>query len=158
MISIKSSLAGLVLTGILAMMPAAAFAHGGGGGGGGGHAGGGGGHGFGGAGFTGGRGAVGFAGRFNGRGVNSVVSGTRGFSTRGSFGRRDHDRFGDRGFRGRDRDFHDRRFRDSDRAFFDFGGDFGYPDYSYYDPYSYDNDDGYLSVERAVQEELAELG
>jgi hypothetical protein len=36
---IKGSLAGLVLTGILAMMPAAAFAHGGGGGGGGGHGG-----------------------------------------------------------------------------------------------------------------------
>ena len=35
---LKSSLAGLLLTGILAMMPAAAFAHGGrGGGGGGGH-------------------------------------------------------------------------------------------------------------------------
>ncbi len=39
---IKGSLAGLVLTGILALMPAAAFAHGGGGGGGGGHGGGGG--------------------------------------------------------------------------------------------------------------------
>src|SRR5260370_25247040 len=49
---IKGSLAGLVLVGILAMMPAAAFAHGGGGGGGG-HGGGGGGHGFGG-GFPGG--------------------------------------------------------------------------------------------------------
>src|ERR1700731_485214 len=48
---IKGSLAGLVLDGILAMMPAAAFAHGGGGGGGGGgHGGGGGGHGFGGGG------------------------------------------------------------------------------------------------------------
>src|SRR6266436_5886971 len=53
---IKGSLAGLILAGILAMMPAAAFAHGGGGGGGGGH-GGGGGRGFGGGhtfgGFTG---------------------------------------------------------------------------------------------------------
>ena len=43
---IKTSLAGLVLTGILAMMSAAAFARGGGGG----HGGGGGGHGFGGRG------------------------------------------------------------------------------------------------------------
>src|ERR1700738_727453 len=46
--SIKSSLVGLVLAGILALVPAAAFAHGGGGGGhfggGGGHFGGGGGH------------------------------------------------------------------------------------------------------------------
>ena len=160
---IKSSLAGLVLAGILAMMPAAAFAHGGGGGGGGGHGGGGGGHGFGGGGgghaFGGGRGSVGFGGRFNGRGVTSAVNGTRGFSTRGSFGRGDHGRFGDRGFRGRDRDFHERRFRDFDGDFFDVGatGD-EFPDYSYYYPYSYDNDNGYLSVERAVQEELAELG
>src|SRR6266404_9190063 len=54
---IKGSLAGLVLAGILAMMPAAAFAHGGGGGGG---------HGFGG---------------FTGRGFSPGFSGTRGFST-----------------------------------------------------------------------------
>src|ERR1700686_5262151 len=47
---VKGSLAGLVMAGILAMMPAAAFAHGGGGGGGGGHGGGGVGHGFGGGG------------------------------------------------------------------------------------------------------------
>jgi hypothetical protein len=42
-----------------------------------------------------------------------------GFSgTRGSFsGRGDHGRFGDRGFRGRDRDFRGRRFRDFDGAF-----------------------------------------
>ena len=32
-------------------------------------------------------------------------SGTRGFSTGGFSGRGDHRRFGDRGFRGRDRDF-----------------------------------------------------
>src|ERR1700719_4333216 len=55
--SIKGSLAGLILTGILAIVPAAAFAHGGGGGGdgfggeGGGHASIGGGHAF--SGFTG---------------------------------------------------------------------------------------------------------
>ena len=67
---IKGSLAGLVLVGIQAMMPAAAFAHGGGGGGGG-HGGGGGGHGFGG-GFHGG-----FAGHSSGRafsmGGHSVI-------------------------------------------------------------------------------------
>ena len=101
----KGSLAGLVLAGILAMMPAAAFAHGGGGGG---HGGGGGGHGFGGG------GGHGF-----GRGHGFGGSTGRGFSP---------------GFT-----------------------DFGYPDYSYY-PYSYYNGNGYLSVERAVQEELAELG
>ena len=49
---IKRSLAGLVLSGILAMMSAAAFAHGGGGG----HGGGGRGHGFGGGGLSAGRG------------------------------------------------------------------------------------------------------
>src|SRR3984893_6404019 len=54
--SIKGSLAGLILTGILAIVPAAAFAHGGGGGGGG--------HGFGG-GFHGG-----FAGHSSGRAVS----------------------------------------------------------------------------------------
>ncbi len=146
---IKGFLAGLVLAGIPAMMPAAAFAHGGGGhgfrGGGGGHAFvGGGGHAFGG---------------FTGRGFSPGFSGTRGFSTGRFSGRGDHGRFGDRGFRGRDRDFRDRRFRDFDGGFFDFGGTgFGYPDYSYDYPYSYYNDNGYLSVERAVQEELAELG
>ena len=72
---IKGSLAGLVLAGILAMMPAAAFAHGGGGGGG---------HGFGG---------------FTGRGFSPGFSGTRGFSTGRFSGRGDHGRFGDRGFR-----------------------------------------------------------
>ena len=204
---IKGSLGGLVLAGVLAIMPAAVFAHGGAGGGGGGHGGGGGGHGFGGGGFGGGhgfgggggghgfvgggghglmgggghgftgggghafmggggRGSVGFAGRFNGRGFSPGSSGTRGFSTARFSGRGDHDRFGDRGFHGRDHDFRDRRFRDFNGAFFDFGGDFGYPDYSYdypyyypyYYPYSYDNGNGYLSVERAVQEELAQLG
>src|SRR5258708_34419787 len=51
---IKGSLVGLVLAGILALAPTAAFAHGGGGGGG--HGGGGGGHGGGGGGFGGGQG------------------------------------------------------------------------------------------------------
>jgi hypothetical protein len=144
---IKSSLGGPVLAAILAMMPAAAFAHGGEGGGG--HGGGGGGHGFGGGGgrgFGGGR-------AFTSRGFSPGFSGTRGF-----FGHGDHGRLGDRGFHGRDHDFRDRRFRDFGGDFFDFGSTgFGYPDYyPYY--YPYDNYDGYLSVERAVQEELAELG
>jgi Putative peptidoglycan binding domain len=163
---IKGSLAGLALAGILAMMPAAAFAHGGGGGGGGGHGGGGGGHGFGGGGggnaFVGG-GGHGFGGGhafggFAGRGFSPGFSGTRGFSTGRFSGHGDHGRFGDRGFRGGDRDFHGRRFRGFDGGFFDFGfTDFGYPDYSYYYPYSY-NDNGYLSINRSVQEELAALG
>src|SRR6266481_8982896 len=160
--SIKGSLAGLVLAGILAMIPGAGFAHGGGGGG----------HGGGGRGFGGGSGGhafVGGGGRgfggghafggFTGRGFSPGLSGMRGFSTGRFSGRGDHGRFGDRGFRGRDRDFRDRRFRDFDGGFFDFGSTgFGYPDYSYYYPYSYYNDNGYLSVERAVQEELAKLG
>ena len=92
--------------------------------------------------------------RFSGRGFSPGFSGTRGFSTGRFSGRGDHGRFGDRGFRGRDRDF-----RDFDGGFFDFGSTgFGYPDDSYYYPYSYYNDNGYLRVERAVQEELAELG
>jgi hypothetical protein len=153
---IKSSLAGPVLAGVLAMTPAAAFAHGGGGGGGGGHGGGGGGHGFGGG------GGRGFGGghAFNGHGFSPGFRGTRGFFTGRFSDRGDHDRFGDRGFRGRDRDFRDHRFRDFDGDIFDFGAiGFGYPDYyPYYYPYSYYNYDGYLSVERVVQEELAELG
>ena len=137
----------------LAVWPEIGLAHGGGGhgGGGGGHAFvGGGGHGFGGGHAFGG---------FTGRGFSPGFSGTRGFSTGRFSGRGDHGRFGDRGFRGRDRDFRDHRFRDFDGGFFDFGSTgFGYPDYSYYYPYSYYNDNGYLRVERAVQEELAKLG
>src|ERR1700736_4031343 len=150
---IKDFLAGPAVAGILAMMPAAAFAHGGGGQGGRGgeHAFvGGGGHGFGSGHAFGG---------FTGRGFSPGFSGTRGFSTGRFSGRGDHGRFGDRGFHGRDREFRDHRFRDFDGGFFDFGSTgFGYPDYSYDYPYSYNNDNGYLSVERAVQEELAKLG
>ena len=88
---IKGFLAGLVLAGIPAMMPAAAFAHGGGGGGEGGHA------------FVGGNGR-GFGsghafGGFAGRGFSPGFSGTRGFSTGRFSGRGDPGRFGDRGFR-----------------------------------------------------------
>src|SRR6266446_3642932 len=89
---IKGSLAGVVLAGILAMLPAAAFAHGGGGGGG---------HGFGRGG--GGRAFVGGGGHafggFTGRGFSPGFSGTRRFSSDRFSGRGDHGRFGDRGFR-----------------------------------------------------------
>jgi hypothetical protein len=97
----------------LTASPEIALAHGGGGG-----------HGFGG---------------FTGRGFRPGLSGTRGYSS----GRDDHGRFGDRGFRGRDRDLRGRRFRDFDGDFFDFGFyGFGYPDYyqynyPYYYPYPY---------------------
>src|SRR6202022_449560 len=79
---VKCSLAGLVLAGMLAMMPAAAFAHGGGsqGGRGGERA------------FVGGGHA---SGGFTGRGFSPGFSGTRGYPA----GREDHGRFGDRGFR-----------------------------------------------------------
>ena len=69
------------------------------------------------------------------RGFSPGFSGTRGFS----YGRGDHGRFGDRGFRGRNRDFRGRRFRHFDGNFFDFDFyGFGYPDYYQYNyPYSY---------------------
>jgi hypothetical protein len=153
---VKASLAGLVLAGVLTIMPAAAFAHGGGGGGGhgGGFGGGGGGHGFSGGGHA--------SGGFGGRGFGHGFSATRGFFAGRFSDTGDHSRFDEHGFRGRDHDFRHHRFRGFDGDFFDFGsGDFGYLDYPYdysYDyPYSYYND-GYPSVERAVQEELAELG
>ena len=82
---VKGSLAGLVLAGILAMMPAAAFARGGAGQGGRGgeHA------------FVGGGHA---SGGFTGRGFSPGFSG-RGYPTGRFSGREDHGRFGDRGFR-----------------------------------------------------------
>jgi hypothetical protein len=94
---VKGSLAGLLLTGILATMPAAAFAHGGEGGG----------HGFGGRGGghafvdDGGHGfGSGHAfGGFTGRGFGPGFSGRRGFSNGRFSGREDHRRFGDHGFR-----------------------------------------------------------
>ena len=121
----------ILATASLAVWPEIGLAHGGGGGhgfggGGGGHAFfGGGGHAFGG--FTG----------------HPGFSGMRVFATGRVSGRGDHGRFGDRGFRGRDRDFGGRRFRDFDGDFFDFGFyGFGYPDYyqynyPYYYPYPY---------------------
>src|ERR1700730_18961491 len=143
---IKGSLAGLVLAGILAIVPAAAFAHGGGGGGGGaGHGGGGGGHGLGGRG--GGHASIGgghaFSG-FTGRGFSPGFRGMRVFSSGRFSGRGDDGRF-------RDRDFgHHGNFRDSDerhhRHFFNdfdfvaFGfPDWWYPDYGYVDN-GYPND------------------
>jgi hypothetical protein len=104
----------------LAVSPEIGLAHGGGaghGGGGGGHAFVGGGHAFGG--FTG----------------HPGFSGPRGFSTNRFSGRGDHGRFGDRGFRGREREFRGRRFREFDGDILDFGFyGFGYPDYY---PYNY---------------------
>ena len=83
---IKGSFSGLVLAGILAMMPAAAFARGGGGQGGRGgeHV------------FVGGGHA---SGGFTGRGFSPGFSGARGYPTGRFSGREDHGRFGDRGFR-----------------------------------------------------------
>ena len=158
--SIKGSLAGLILTGILAIVPAAAFAHGGGagghgfGGGGGGHASIGGGHAF--SGFTGRGFSPGFrgmrvfsSGRFSGRGDDGRFrAGGRGRDFAFHDGRF-HNRFfaHDRFFR-RDRFFvHDRFFRrhrrfDSNFAFVGFGFTDWYSNYD--DSYSddYPNNDG----------------
>jgi hypothetical protein len=146
--SIKGSLAGLILTGILAIVPAAAFAHGGGGGG----------HGFGGGG--GGHASIGgghaFSG-FTGRGFSPGFRGMRVFSSGRFSGRGDDGRFR-AGGRGRDFAFHDGRFHNRffahDRFFrrhhrfvsnFAFVG-FGFPDwYSNYDDSYFDdypNNDG----------------
>ena len=149
---VKGSFAGPVLAGILAMMPAAAFAHGGGGGGGG-HGGGGGGHGFGG-GFHGG-----FAGHSSGRafsmGGHSVMgphfSRAPGFARglgshdgplragRGNdiaFLRHDDGRSRERDF-GRHEDFRHNDFRHHGHFFndFDFVA-FGFP-YWWYPDYGY---------------------
>ena len=116
----------------LAVLPEIGIAHGGGGSGGAG----GGGHAFVGS------GGHGFGG-FNGRGFSPGFRATRGFSSGSFSGRGDHGRFGDRGLRGRERDFRGRRFRDFDGDFFDFGFDgYGYPDYyphtyPYYYSYPY---------------------
>ena len=122
--SVKGSLAGLVMAGILAIMPAAAFAHGSGGGGGvggQGFGGGGGGHAFVGGGGHGFGSGHAFGG-FTGRGFSPGFSGTRGFSTGRFSGRGDHGRFGDRGFR-------------DHRVFFQ---QFAWPVYWYpYYPYDY---------------------
>ena len=143
----KGSLAGLVLAGILAVAPTAAFAHGGGHGGG---FGGGGGH-FGG----------GFSGR--GGGVPTAFSGGHGFGGRSfaSSGRGFHEGFHHRDFRGG----HDRFFSGTGIGIYDPSW---YGDYPYYDPYygydypyygSYENDTrDYSATAVAVQTELTRLG
>ena len=134
--SIKGSLAGLILTGILAIVPAAAFAHGGGGGGhgfgggGGGHASIGGGHAF--SGFTG----RGFSPGFRGMRVFSPGR----FSDRGNDGRYQDPEFGHHGsFRDRDERHHRHFFNDFDFVAFGFP-DWWYPDYGYAD-YGYSDED-----------------
>jgi Putative peptidoglycan binding domain len=144
--SIKGSLVGLVLAGILAIVPTAAFAHGGGGGHGGGFSGGG--HGSGGFGAGGGHfGGAHFAGGSHFGGGHFDRSGGHGFE----FHRADHFRhFGHGGF------------------FWD-GDPYGY-DYPYYGYYNYGDGD-YSDAQTApsevapteetivaVQKELAKLG
>jgi hypothetical protein len=156
---IKGSLSGPVLAGILAVMPAAAFAHGGGGGGGGG------GHGFGGGGGHGFGGGRGDHGRFgaalaaslpitaqaaggHGMGVGPHFSGARGRDFAFHDGRFHNRFFAHDRFLRRDHFFvHDRFFRNH-RGFvsnFAFVG-FGFPDWypNYYDSYpdDYSNNDG----------------
>ena len=126
--SIKGSLVGVVLAGILALAPTAAFAHGGGGGG---HGGG-----FGGGGHFGGGSHFGGGGHFGGG---------RAFAGRGF-----HDGFHHHDFR---RD-HDRFFFGTGFGFYPPSGYLDYPDYGYYD---YDTSD-YSETIVAVQKELAKLG
>jgi hypothetical protein len=154
--SIKNSLAGLVLAGILALAPTAALAHGGGGGG---HFGGGGGHfgGFGGGHFGGG-------GRFGGDHF-------------AGFARHSFAGHGFAQHQGTHFAFHEDHFHHGDHfrhgGHFFFGGDpfwYDYPyygyDYAYYDYYGDNADDyydGQPSVGQgnaiiAVQQELAQLG
>ena len=114
-----------VAAGSLLMFPDLSLAHGGGGAG----------HGFSGGGMS----AHGFgapAAGFSGRGLVRDSAGIRAFAKRNFYGRGDHGRFGDRGFRGRDRGFGNRGFSDFDGDFLDAGFyGFGYPyyyDYPYY--------------------------
>jgi len=168
MILMKGSLVGLVLGGIMALAPTAAFAHGGGFGGGG-HFGGGGGHFVGGGGrFVGGGGhLVGDGGRFVGGG--SHFAGFTGHSFAGrSFAEHQGERFARDGDRFRD------HFRDEDhfRLRDHFGGDFfigdsfaydypyygfDYPDYGYYDNSAgdyYDNSAGDYSDDQSSPAEV----
>jgi hypothetical protein len=132
----KGSLAGLVLTGLLAIAPALAFAHGGGGGGHG-FGGGGGGHGS----IAGGHAVSGFA----GRDFSPGFRGMRGFSSGrfsdgkddGHFQDRDFGHHGD--FREDDGRHHRHFFNDFDFVAFGFP-DWWYPDYGYAD-YEYSDED-----------------
>jgi hypothetical protein len=141
---IKGSLAGLVLTGILAIGPTAAFAHWGGGG----HGGGGGGHGMGG----GGRGHASIGGShafrgFTGRGFTPGFRGMRVFPTGRFSGRGEDGRFRDRdfghhgNFRDRNERHHRHFFNDFDFVAFGFP-DWWYPDYGNVD-YGYSEEDAY---------------
>jgi hypothetical protein len=148
--SIKGSFVGLVLTGILALAPIAAFAHGGGGGGGGnfggGHFGGGGGHFGSGGGHFGGGHFAGFAG--HGFAGHSFAP------HQGAHFARNED-----------------HFRHGGHFFFGYPFSYDYPYYGYVDPYyGYDDDyagdysDAQSSPAEgtptiiAVQKELALLG
>jgi hypothetical protein len=165
---IKGSLAGLVLAGILAVAPTAAFAHGGGGGGHGGGFGGGGGHfggfagGGGGAHFGGGGHFGGFAGRsFAGpsfaqhQGAHFVQRGD--FRDRGHFRDRDH-------FRGDGDFFFGGPFWD-DYSYYGYDYPYygyDYPYYGYYDDYSAGQSSAAevtpSKIIAAVQRELAQRG
>ena len=137
--SIKNSLVGLVLSGILVLAPTAAFAHGGGGGG---HSGGGGGH-FGG-------------GHFNGFAGHSFAGHSFAHHQGAHFGRHeDHSRHGDHFFIG-------------DPVWYDYPYyGYDYPYYGSYDDNAGDYSDGQFSPAEvtpsqgtiiAVQKELTQLG
>jgi putative peptidoglycan binding protein len=182
--SIKGSVVGLVLAGVLALAPTAAFAHGGGGGGfgGGGHGGGGGGLGGGGGHFAGGAGHfAGGGGHFVGGGHFAGLTG-RSFAGH-SFAQHQGARFARYGdhFGHADHFRHGDHVRHEGHVFFGdpFGYDYPYygydypyygyddPYYGYYDDYSgdysngqYSSAEGTLSQETvvSVQNELTKLG
>ena len=150
--SIKGSLVGLILAGILALAPVAAFAHGGGGGGhggGGGGFGGGGGHFGGGGGHFGGGGAGHFAGgdRFGGFAGHSFAG--HGFVGQG-FAEHGGVRFAQHG----DHFRHGGDFFFGDPFFYDYPYGYDYPYYGYYD----DNAGDYSGIIIAVQKKLTQLG
>ena len=146
---IKGSLVGLILAGILALAPAAAFAHGGGGGG---HGGGGGGHGGGDGGFGGGGHFGGFAGHgFAGHGFTQYQGAH--FARHGNHFRHDGNySFG-----------YDYPYNGYDYPYYGYD----YPYDGYYDDYTGDYSDGQSSAAEvtpsqgiiiAVQKELTQLG
>jgi Putative peptidoglycan binding domain len=147
--SIKGSLVGLVLAGILALAPTAAFAHGGGGGGhgggsgGGGHFGGGGGH------------FAGFRGQSFADHNFALDQGAHSARHEGNFRHEDHFR-------------HERHFFIGDPYWYDYPYyGYDYPYYGNYDDNAGDYSDGQSSPAQvtpsqqtiiAVQKELTELG
>ena len=173
--SIKGSIVGLVLAGILAIVPTAAFAHGGGGGG---HGGGGGGFGGGhGGGFGGGGGHfAGGGGHFASGGGHFASSGGHfaGFAGHSFAGHSFAEHQGAHFARGDDHFRHGDHFRHEGHFFF---GDpfwydypyygYDYPYYGYYDDNAGDYSDGQYSPAKvtssqetivAVQKELTQLG